>query len=937
MNLNNPIEFKDKQAIYTIHNYDTPTYEDLIKIRALPDYRVTGNQIKFRATYIDETLHEASELPLPLTDGLFDYQQVICKVAYLKEKYAIFADAGLGKTMILGELARQIHYAYDGRIVICVPLNIMRQFEEMVLEFFPDFPPFIHLHKNKKITLEEWCHYGDERICFINHEAFIKSRKLVNVIAFLNDEAGILKGGIGGNGKIAKHIIKNTQGIRFKYAASATPAPNDRTEYAMIAMFLEIIRTEQEFYSLFFTIKDDKFVLKRHATEAFYRYLAGFSIFIRNPAKYGFDDNLAGLLPWQEKYKRIEMTSEQLKVINEWSIQGKQGMLAGVATKPRGMTQRGKFSQISKGFIYRDGKTEKLIKSNKPQAIVNIVQSHSPEQVIIWTVFDEEGEILKRTLEASGIDSIVHITGKVDEDKRVEYIEQFRHGRIQVIISKPRILGFGLNFQFCRIAIYSGLQDSYEQYYQSVKRIHRYGQDKQVLIYHVYTPYEEAILSNVLKKQVEMQRDFEYQERLYIQSLYDELKQFLELEDYRPMEQQAMTIEPVTTDFYQLHHGDSIKMLTEIANSEANYKYDWLKLNSIDLSVFSPPFMGDVFTYTNDPADMGNTRGAGAQGGLDEFMMQFQFFLRGMYSITKSGRIMCMYLEDVPLRKNLDGNIGLYDFVGKAIIEANKVGWILVAKVPIIKNQQMTAIVKKVSSLSMSNMEKDRLRIAPCMNGTMTIFRKPGDANIRISDLAKCNNCNWQGYADSLTGWQPDRGYKSDWLLQAVVKCPECENTDVVVWSDMNGNKWIIYAEGTWTDDKSHNGNFDEASKIAQNKRWYDMVTTALGVWPDINEPETLKNPFVGRDDEDADKHLCPLPLETVRRCIELYTLPGELVFDPFIGIGTVADQAIRLGRKVVGIELKPEYALQAIRNADKAIAESKQMTLFDIGLLETA
>lgn len=934
MNLHNQPVVNGKNAVYTIKDFSLNEYLDLIKIRALPDYDVNGNSISFRNFYLDEKYREqADALPLPLNDKLFDYQQIVTRVAYIKEKYALFMDAGLGKTYCLGELARQIYHKYDGKIIICVPLNIMHQFEEMILDFFPDFPAFDHLH-GSKMTLKEWCYYGDNRICFVNHERFIKEQELHNVDAFLLDEASILKGGQGGNGKIAKNIIKSTLGVRYKYAASATPAPNDRTEYAMIAQFLEIVRTEFEFYSLFFTIKDDSYVLKRHATDAFYRYLASFSIFIRSPKAYGFNDNLEGLKQWQEKYKRVEMTTEQLNMIGKWSTNGKQGMLPGVATKPRGMTQRGKFSQISKGFVYRidnDGKkTTTLVNSEKPKTIRKIIESHPNEQFIIWTVFDEEGDILERELSKTGL-NIVHVTGSTKEDKRVEYIDQFRHGDIDIIISKPRILGYGLNFQFCRIAIYSGLQDSYEQYYQSVKRIHRYGQEKQVLIYHVFTQYEEAILQNVLKKQTEMQRDFEYQERLYIRSLYDELKQWLELENYKPMEVQEMTIKPVITEQYQLYHGDSIKILTEIANDEKSYS--WLRKNSVDLSVFSPPFMGDVFTYTNDPADMGNTRGAGAEGGLDEFMLQFQFFLRGMLAVTKPGRIMAMHLEDVPLRKNLDGSMGLFDFVGQAIMEANKAGWILTAKIPILKNQQMTAIVKKVHSLTMSNMEKDRLRIAPCINGYLVLFRKPGEAKIRVSDIFKCNSCNHQGYADTLIGWQSRRKHKSDWLLEADIKCPECNSSNVIVLSEMDGNKWIIYAEGTWAENAFDD--FNKSSQMPQEKRFLDWVYTALGAWPDITESDTLQNPFHKADEADADKHLCPLPLSIARRAIELYTLPGETVFTPFLGIGTEVDQALRLGRKAIGIELKPEYFMQAAKAADKAIVESTQLTLFNLEMFK--
>lgn len=947
MKLNNPPVITNNQAIYQVTNFDLDTYLDFIQLRTLPAYKVKAVKegrktvrfdVTFSASYLEDADFDSQALPLPLTPNLFDYQEVTVKVAHIKERYAIFIDAGGGKTLMLAELARQAHASEQGKILFCIPLNILHQFEEMVTEFFPDFPLFIHLHKSK-MSLDEWLAYDDvPRIGFINHEAFIKPHNLSGVDCFLLDESSILKGGQGGEGKIAKNLIECTKSVKRIYAASATPAPNDRTEYAMIALLLRQVNSEKEFYSLFFTIKDDKYVLKRHATEAFYRYLSTFSMFIRNPKAYGFNDNLKDLLPWQEIYQQVEMTEEQYQAINKWSTQGKQQALDGFARKPRGMTQRGKFSQISKGFYYTskdDESTSKetiLVTSNKPKAIADIVQSHKGEQVIIWTVFDEEGEILLRELSKLNLRT-VHISGKTKEEKRIEYINQFRHGELDVVISKPRILGYGLNFQFCHIAIYSGLQDSYEQYYQSVKRIHRYGQKEQVLIYHVYTPYEEVILQNVLKKQKESQLDFDYQEKLYVNSLYNELKQFLELEDYKPMETPTISIEPIKTDRYQLYHGDSIKMLTEIATTGKGN--NWLKPNSVDLSVFSPPFMGDVFTYSNNPADMGNTRGAGAAGGLDEFMLQFQFFLRGMLTVTKPGRIMAMHLEDVPLRKGLDGAIGLFDFVGHAIREANEAGWILVAKIPILKNQQMQSIIKHISSLAMSNMESDRLKIAPCQNGTLALFKKPGEPTTKVSDLAKCDNCKWEGYAKNLNNWQPVRGYKTDWTFQQTMSCPKCQSSNIHVFSEMNGDKWIIYAEGTWTDAPGMNQDYKKISKLTQDQRWLDLVYTAAGVWPDINEPDTLPNPFANNDAENADKHLCPLPVEIARRAIELYTLPGETVYTPFLGIGTEAVKALELGRKAIGQELKPEYFMQAARNCEAAVAKSQQMSFFDLANLE--
>lgn len=931
MKLHKTPTINGKEAVYKVDDFDLETYEDIIKIRELPQYDVVGRSIHFPASYTDEYTFEYMEMPLPITEELFDYEKVIAQVGWIKERYAIFATPGLGKTLMLGELARQYHEGYDDRIVLCVPLNIMRQFEDMLKDFFDNFPPFDHLH-GSGMTLKEWCHYGDTRIAFVNHEFFLKKQDLKNVGFFGLDESSVLKGGAGGNGKIARNIIRGVRNVRYRYAASGTPAPNDRTEYAMHALFLGIVNSEKEFFQQYFTIQNDEYVLKRNAIKPFYHHLASWSSFIRDPKAYGFDDNLRDLKPWEEIYQQVELTPEQEKTVARWSLKGKQTMLAGMPIKPRGMTERNKFSQVSKGFYYyNQGKTRKTayVESNKPKAIREVVMKHRPEQVLIWVVYDAEGDILKEELEQQGL-KVAHITGSTKEEDRLDQIEQFRAGKIDIMISKPRILGFGLNFQFCRIAIFSGLDDSYEKYFQAVKRIHRYGQTKQVLIYHIYTAYEYVILANVLGKQKQNEQDFAYQEMLYRESLVDELKYFIEMEDYRPMDvEQTIKYEPIVTSKFELYHGDSLHRLTDIAKNGTSYGS--LTKNSVDFSVFSPPFMGDLFVYTDSPADMGNTRGQGASGGLDEFMLQFQFFLRGMLAVTKPGRLMAIHLEDVPLRKGLDGVMGLYDFVGESIRQANEAGWTLLAKIPILKNQQAQSIIKRIASLSMSNMETDRLRIAPCSNGYLVLFMKQGEANIKVADIAKCHDCTWQGYAKELIGWQPDRGYKSDWLMEAKVFCPICDSANVEQYSEMNGNKWIMAAEGVWPDLGFED--YEKLSKEAQAKRWNDWVWTALGMWPDINETDVLYRG--NKEQENSDKHLCPLPYTIARRAIEMYTLPGEVVFTPFAGSGTEVDQAIRLHRKAIGIELKPEYFMMSVQQAEKAVKESQQMTLFDLEALK--
>src|SRR5574343_1214616 len=136
------------------------------------------------------------------------------------------------------------------------------------------------------------------------------------------------------------------------------------------------------------------------------------------------------------------------------------------------------------------------ISSNKPQRILDIVNDHVGDQVLIWTQFDEEGDILNQIIPGS-----VHLTGKTRQKDRLSIIESFRKGELRTLISKPRLLGTGLNLQFLHICIFSWSKDSFEEFYQAVGRLQRYGQKEQVKIYIPYTDLEYPMLSNVMRKQ----------------------------------------------------------------------------------------------------------------------------------------------------------------------------------------------------------------------------------------------------------------------------------------------------------------------------------------------------------------------------------------------------------------------------------------------------
>ena len=263
-----------------------------------------------------------------------------------------------------------------------------------------------------------------------------------------------------------------------------------------------------------------------------------------------------------------------------------------------------------------------------------------------------------------------------------------------------------------------------------------------------------------------------------------------------------------------------------------------LPADSIDLSVYSPPFIS-LFTYTASERDMGNCATPG------EFFEHFGFLQRELLRVTKPGRVSCCHVAQVAAMLERDGYIGLKDFRGKTIASFEANGWVYHGEVCIDKDPQAQAIRTKAKGLLFVQMRKDSSWSRPALADYILIFRKPGD------------------------------------------------NATPII-PDITNDQWIEWARP---------------------------------IWYGIRESDTLQ--VVEARAEEDERHICPLQLGTIERCIRLWSNPGELVLSPFAGIGSEGYEAIRLDRRFIGFELKPTYAAVAAKNLAVAEHAKTQGTLF--------
>lgn len=435
-------------------------------------------------------------------------------------------------------------------------------------------------------------------------------------------------------------------------------------------------------------------------------------------------------------------------------------------------------------------------------------------QCVIWCGLDKE----QRALEQTFGDDCISIYGRQSPEEKESYLERFLSGDAQFLITKTRICGLGLNFQNASQMIFFGMSDSWETYYQGVRREWRFGQTRPVDVYLLLSDFEREIYDNILRKDKQAQR---------LKTKMIELLREPEMAELHgaSMNGERYEEDVVMTADWTAMLGDSCVRMREIGD------------NSADMSIYSPPF-ADLFVYSNTDRDLGNCR------GWDEFFRHYEFIVRENLRVTKPGRLSCVHTSDIPAMANRDGYIGLRDFPGRVIGLHEECGWTFVGRCFVQKNPQAQAIRVKSKSLLFIQINKDSSHSRPALVDQILIFKKPGENKVSVTPVQN---------------------------------------------GELNNETWISWAHGIWTD---------------------------------INETDTLQYYHArGKDDE---KHICPLQLGTIERCIKLYSNPGETVLTPFMGIGSEAFMAVKLGRKALGIELKRDYFDVAMANL-----KSLQRTLF--------
>ena len=389
-----------------------------------------------------------------LNSNLFDFQREIVKWALKKGRCALFLDTGLGKTICQLEFANQVCKYENGKALILAPLAVSKQTKQEGEKFDID----VNICRTQKDV--------KDGINITNYE-MLQHFDPNEFVCVVLDESSILKAQLG---KTANDIIEIFRFTKYKLACTATPSPNDYTEFGNHCEFLNVMNRTEMLATFFINdAKESQWRMKRHAESKFWEWLATWAMVVKNPSDIGYPD---------ERYNLPNLNIHHIIVNSE----AKQGQL--LPTVAKDLSER------------REARKESM---NDRVAVVKKLIDNM-DSCLVWVDFNDESELVKKTC------NMTEVKGSDTDQHKEDSMLGFANGDIKFLVSKPSICGFGMNFQKCHNMIFCGISDSYEKFYQAVRRCYRFGQTHEVNVYVIISQRELSVLNNIKKKQAQHER-----------------------------------------------------------------------------------------------------------------------------------------------------------------------------------------------------------------------------------------------------------------------------------------------------------------------------------------------------------------------------------------------------------------------------------------------
>lgn len=397
-----------------------------------------------------------------LNKNLSEWQKDVVTVGLKKGKYALFEDTGLGKTRQQLEFAKQVHIKTGGNVLILAPLAVSSQTQK----------------EGQKIGIDVTICRGQQDVkngINITNYEMLEHFDTSSFIGVVLDESSILK---NSSGKTRTQIIEAFKDTQYKLACTATPAPNDFMELGNHSEFLGVMRQPEMLATFFVHDGGDtaKWRLKGHAEVKFWEWISSWACVMTNPRDLGYDGS---------DYDLPELKINEI-IVESDKLQNQDGQSLLFAETSQTLQER------------RQARRESL--SERVQKAAEIANTESG-QVLVWCDLNSESEALIRE-----INGAYEVKGPDTPEHKTNGMMGFSDGSIRVLVSKPSICGFGMNWQNCSKMIFVGLSDSFEAFYQAVRRCWRFGQTKEVEVYIVISDAEGAVKANIERKQADAEK-----------------------------------------------------------------------------------------------------------------------------------------------------------------------------------------------------------------------------------------------------------------------------------------------------------------------------------------------------------------------------------------------------------------------------------------------
>lgn len=614
------------------------------------------------------------DVPVDALNGrMKPFQKAITRFGLMGGRRAVFAGTGLGKTFIQSEWAHKVWLKTNRPVLVFAPLAVAEQTASECLKF--------GITGARVVTDPT-----DDPIQITNYEKmhrFSPDRYSGIVI----DESSCLK---GFDSKYRRALTEFASHIEYRLPCSATPAPNDYMELGNHAEFLGVM-TATEMLAMFFTHDGgdtSKWRLKGHAQSEFWKWVASWAVAVRKPSDIGFSDEGYDLPPLNMYQHAIEsgiVPEGKLFTVEAETLQERQS-------------------------ARRDTIDLRVAKAAE-------LANESSDQWIVWCGLNAESVAL-----TAAIDGAVEVTGSDSPEHKRDAVIGFLEGRTRVLVSKSEIMGFGLNLQCCCNMAFVGMSDSFEQFYQAVRRCWRFGQEYEVNAHVITTDIEGAVVRNIERKE----RQAEEMMSGMVEHMKDEMAKNLGSLDNQKSEYRR---DVFAGERFTAHLGDCVEVVGEMADESVHY------------SIFSPPF-SSLYTYSNSDRDMGNCV------SYNEFMKQFSYLVPQLYRVLMAGRLVSFHCMNLPLTKERDGVIGIRDFRGILIKLFQDAGFIFHSEVCIWKDPVTAMQRTKAIGLLYKQLRKDSTISRQGIPDYLVTMRKPGENPQRVTKTHESFPVGlWQRYA----------------------------------------------------------------------------------------------------------------------------------------------------------------------------------------------